>query len=74
MSRLKEDVLYRVYGQPHSSITVAGEVNTFIQYGHNFLTLEARTGSDSSFYSGQFRALAMVYANRVLTEMVVVKG
>ena len=44
ISRLEEDVLYRVYGQYHSSITVAGVVYNFNQYGHNFLILDARTG------------------------------
>lgn len=44
ISRLEEDALYRVYGQYHSSITVAGLVYHFNQYGHNFLILDARTG------------------------------
>ena len=49
ISRIKEDVVYRVYGQPHSSITVAGVAYNFNKYGHNFLVLDAKTGLERRF-------------------------
>ena len=49
MSRIEEDVLYRVYGEAYSSITLAGVLYSFNQYGHSFLILDARTGLHDDF-------------------------
>lgn len=49
VSRIEEDVLYRLDGQPHSSISIGGQQIKFTGHGLHFVILDAKTGISCSY-------------------------